>query len=232
MALERAKKATAKVKGRATSRGGSSSRSHLPQGWIQGDWIRSTITQKDLDDLANEGLIAHEAARLPGTQWQPQPQEGECVLLATHVDRGFSLPSHPFFRGFLNFFGAQLHHFTPNSIAYLAAFISLCENFLGCRPHWGLFKHIFTCRSQTVKKANPNDERTQVIQMCGGLGVQMRSKSAFPAMTLPESVRGWQSTWFYCQDRSTSGQSTGLPPFSMSRVNKPSSLKVLLEEKA
>ena len=55
----------------------------------------------------------------------------------------------------------------------------------------------------------------------------MRSKSAFPAMTFPESVRGWQSTWFYYQD-----QSSGLPPFSMDRVNKPSSLKVLPEEKA
>ena len=84
--------------------------------------------------------------------------------------------------------------FYPNSIVYLAAFISLCENFLGCRPHWGLFKHIFTCRSQTVKKANPSDERTQVIQMCGGLGIQTRGKSSFPAMILPDSVRGWQST--------------------------------------
>ena len=65
-ALEREKKATAaaKAKGRATSRGGSSSRSRLPQGWIQGDWIRSTITQKDLDDLASEGLIALGAAML------------------------------------------------------------------------------------------------------------------------------------------------------------------------
>ena len=129
-ALERAKKATTKVKGRATSRGGSSSRSRLPQGWIQGDWIRSTITQKDLDNLANEGLIAHGAARLPRMEWQPQPQEGECVLLATHVDRGFSLPPHPLFHAFLNFFGAQLHHFSPNTITYLAAFVSLCENFL------------------------------------------------------------------------------------------------------
>ena len=143
-ALERVKKATAtgKAKGRATSQGGSSSRSRLPQGWIQGDWIRSTITETDLNDLANEGLIPHGSARLPGTECQPQPQEGECVLLATHVDRGFSLPLSVFFRGFLNFFGAQLHHFTPNSIAHLAAFISMCENFLGCRPHWGLFKHI------------------------------------------------------------------------------------------
>ena len=83
-----------------------------------------------------------------------------------------------------------------------------------------------------VKKASPNDERTQVIQMCGCLGVQMRSKSAFPAMTLPESVRGWQSTWFYCKDQSMPGQSTGLPPFTMDRVEKPSALKVTPVEKA
>ena len=50
-ALERAKKATAKAKGRGTSRSGSSSRTGLPPGWIQGDWIRSTISQDDLDDL-------------------------------------------------------------------------------------------------------------------------------------------------------------------------------------
>ncbi len=110
-ALEHAKKATAtgKAKGRASSRGGSSSRSRLPKGWVQGDWIRSTITETDLNDLANEGLIPHGSARLLGTKCQPQPQEGECVLLATHVDRGFSQPPHLFFRGFLYFFGAQLN---------------------------------------------------------------------------------------------------------------------------
>ena len=88
-ALERAKKASAteKAKGRSTSRGGSSSKSRLPKGWVQGDWIQSTITEKDLLDMANEGLIPHGAARLPGKEWQPQPEEGECVLLATHVDR-------------------------------------------------------------------------------------------------------------------------------------------------
>ena len=232
VALERAKKATAKAKGKKSSRGGSSSRSGLPRGWIQGDWIRSTISQDDLDDLAEEGLIPHGSARLPEDETEPRPREGECVLLATHIDRGFSLPPHPFFRAFLNFFGAQLHHFSPNTIIYLAAFVSLCENFLGCRPHWGLFKHIFTCRSQSVKKANPSDERTQVIQMCGGLGIQMRGKSSFPAITLPESVRGWQSTWFYCKDQPTPGQSTGLPPFSMAHVEKPSALKVTPGEKA
>ena len=145
-ALERPKKATGAVKGKKQNRG-SSSRSALPPGWIQGDWIRSSLRQEDLDELAESGLITKGVARLPEGEMEPQPRPGECVLLATHVDRGFSLPPHPFFRGFLNFFGAQLHHFSPNTIMYLAAFVSMCENFLGCRPHWGLFKHIFTIRS-------------------------------------------------------------------------------------
>ena len=68
VALERVKKATAKAKGKRTSRGGSSSRSGLPAGWIQGDWIRSTITQDDLDDLVEGGLIPHKSAWLPGNE--------------------------------------------------------------------------------------------------------------------------------------------------------------------
>ena len=95
-ALERAKKTTAKGKGKKSSRGGPSSRSGLPRGWIQGDWIRSTIRQDNIDDLAEEGLIPHGSAWLPGNETEPRPQEGECVLLATHVDRGISLPPHPF----------------------------------------------------------------------------------------------------------------------------------------
>ena len=110
--LERAKKATGAAKGKKPSRG-SSSRSGLPPGWIQGDWIRSSIRQEDLTELDESRLIAAGAARLPKGEMGPQPRPGECVLLATHVDRGFSLPPHPFFREFLNFFGAQLHDTSP-----------------------------------------------------------------------------------------------------------------------
>ena len=178
-ALERVKKATGVVKGKKKNRG-SSSRSGLPPGWIQGDWIRSLLWQEDLDELVESGLVAKGATRLPEGEMEPQPRPGECVLLATHVDRGFSLPPHPFFRGFLNFFGAQLHHFSPNTITYLAAFVSMCENFLGCRPHWGLFKHIFSIRSQLVKKANTSDEKTHVIQMCVGVGFPKKAEELFP----------------------------------------------------
>nr|XP_045084547.1 nucleolar and coiled-body phosphoprotein 1-like [Aegilops tauschii subsp. strangulata] len=74
-ALERAKKATAKAKGKKTSQGGSSSRSGLPLGWIHGDWIRSTIQQEDLEDLVEGGLIPHDSWRLPGDETEQRPQE-------------------------------------------------------------------------------------------------------------------------------------------------------------
>ena len=49
-------------------------------------------------------------------------------------------------------------------------------------------------------------------------------------MTLLESVRGWQSSWFYCQDVAAPGQSTGLPPISFDRVQTPAPLKVTAAE--
>ena len=53
--LERAKKGAAKGKGKKTGRSGSSSRSGLPRGWVQGDWIQSTIELDDLRDLPRVG---------------------------------------------------------------------------------------------------------------------------------------------------------------------------------
>ena len=60
----------------------------------------------------------------------------------------------------------------------------------------------------------------------------MRGSNSFPAMTFPESVRGWQSTWFYCQVVLSPGQSTGLPPFSLERLRAPCSMTVEAHEKS
>lgn len=75
---------------------------------------------------------------------------------------------HPFFRGFLSYYGAQLHHIPPNAMVYLAAFALLCENLLGCPPHWALSKHIFSCRPQNVKKPLSSTTKTKLVQLCGG----------------------------------------------------------------
>ncbi|KAI4971550.1 hypothetical protein ZWY2020_002464 [Hordeum vulgare] len=105
----------------------------LPAGWIQGDFLPSSVMANDLVELVEQGMIANKSWRLPAEgEMEPAPQEGERVLLLSHVYRGFSLPPHPFFRGIMNHFGAQLHHFPPNAIAHLAAFVTLCECFIGC----------------------------------------------------------------------------------------------------
>ncbi|KAI5015257.1 hypothetical protein ZWY2020_056647 [Hordeum vulgare] len=177
-------------------------------------------------------MIAHKSWRLPAErETEPAPREGECVMLLSHVHRGFSLPPHPFFKGIMNHFGAQLHHFPPNAIAHLSAFVVLCECFIGCPPHWGLFKHIFSARSQTIKRLNQSDDKTHLLQLCGGLGFQKKSKSSYPALQLSESVRNWQSTWFYCQDVACPNATTGLPPFSLDRPAPPKQLALTKAEK-
>lgn len=50
-------------------------------------------------------------------------------------------------------------------------------------------------------------------------------------MNFPESVRGWQSTWFYCKDVASPNMSTGLPPFILDRPTTPRTLSVAKGEK-
>src|SRR3954462_5913246 len=104
----------------------------------------SVIRQEDLDDMVEGGVIPHEAARLVGGEVEPQPLDGECVLLATHVDRGFSLPPHPFFRAFLNFFGAQLHHFPPTPSCTLLPSCP-CARISWVVDHTGALSSTFSC---------------------------------------------------------------------------------------
>lgn len=157
-------------------------------------------------ELIADGLIPEKGWRLPEAEdVEPIPEPDERVLLITHVHRGFSIPPCPFFYNFLNYFGAQLHHLPPNAVVYLSVNVSLCENFIGCHPHWALFKHIFSCRSQTMKKSSPDEERTNVIQLCGGLVIQLKGKGSFLTISFPDTVKMWQNTWFYYKD----GPSTG-----------------------
>ncbi|KAI5013210.1 hypothetical protein ZWY2020_028164 [Hordeum vulgare] len=58
------------------------------------------MTKEDMLELVEQGMIEHKTWRLPTEgETEPAPQEGERVLLLSHVHRGFSLPPHPFFRG-------------------------------------------------------------------------------------------------------------------------------------
>ena len=76
----------------------------------------------------------------PKGEISPAPQEGERVIFRSHCLRGLGLPASSFFRSFLEFYGLQPHHLTPNAVVLLSAFVAMCEGFLGVLPTlelWG-----------------------------------------------------------------------------------------------
>jgi hypothetical protein len=63
------------------------------------------------------------------TNWVPS--SGFRVMFLAFLLRGLPFPAHEFLRGLLFVYGVQLHQLKPNSILYIACFITLCESFLG-----------------------------------------------------------------------------------------------------
>ena len=62
----------------------------------------------------------------------------ETVVFWSFYEKGFALPAGAFFRGLLFFYGLEVTHLKPSSIAQIAIFIHLCEAFLGIAPHFNL----------------------------------------------------------------------------------------------
>lgn len=92
----------------------------------------------------HDGWLPPTGWRLPGPdELEPATKANERVILTQFLERGVSLPIHPFLQQVLSYFHAQPHHLTPNGVAHLSCFITLCEAFLGIELSWVLFKHIF-----------------------------------------------------------------------------------------
>ena len=81
----------------------------------------------------------------------PNASKGERVSLVPYLLRGLGFPIHPFLRGLLEFYGLQLHNFTPASILHIAGYVALCELFLGCEAHFELWRRLFCLVPRTQK---------------------------------------------------------------------------------
>jgi hypothetical protein len=164
-------------------------------------WGTSMVKERDLNALRSAGyLTAEDDARVPGNEMVPRPPAGFRVLFTAFLVRGLSLPAHEFFRGLLFFYGLQPHHLAPNSILQIACFITLCECFLGCHPHWGLWRHLFY-----LKRHSTNVTGGYGFSRVGGLG--------YFDLNMVESIPLWRKKWFYIKDQKTPNQRYGLPEF-------------------
>ena len=111
--------------------------------------MKSTVMEKDLLRMVTDKVLPTKSLigwRATDGELFPTTNTGELVVFEPFFYRGFLLPTNKFFRGLLHFYGIELVHLNPNSILQIAAFIHLCEAFLGIEPHFALFRHLFALR--------------------------------------------------------------------------------------
>ena len=134
---------------------------------------------------------------LPGDDGEPVPPEGYVVSFAIFHERGFGVPAHRFLRGLLDYYEVELQHLTPNGVQHMAAFVALCEGFLGIDPHFDLWRYFFTV---SLSKRRVGGKEVNVPMGCASIHLRPSRSKAYPLMRLVTSNKGWHSQWFYVRD--------------------------------
>ena len=87
---------------------------------------------------------------------------------------------------------------------------------MGIWPNLDLFCRFFFIRGRQKTFA---DGRTEPVD-CGSAVVYKRPKIALPAFKTPDSIKGWQKTYFYVSNRRSDEDRIGLPAFTFAPSSK------------
>ncbi|XBH67635.1 hypothetical protein VPH35_095984 [Triticum aestivum] len=185
-----------------------------PKAPITCNWMKSSVTEETLANFVKSGYLPKKEVmsyRAPDpSEERPQPRDGEVVIFADHMSRGFAPPGSKFFRDVLNFFDLRPQDIGPNSISNICNFQVFCEVYLGEEPSLLLFRELFYLNRQTECANGPSLE-------LGGISIQRRRDCLFPYAEPPSHPKDWNMTWFYCQDMSPADESP-LPGFRSTRL--------------
>ncbi|KAE8809084.1 hypothetical protein D1007_14527 [Hordeum vulgare] len=149
-------------------------------------WLGSDICDGHIEALRQCCMLPRAsvvAARVPGAENSPTPREGEVVVFDEHFYRGVGLPGSNLLSNFLIFFGLQPHYLAPNAILQLAAYIALCEGFLGIEPRLDLWQKLFFFKRQSIKMDKAEAENLmgpRPMTPCGATLVHHRTMCGFP----------------------------------------------------
>jgi hypothetical protein len=144
---------------------------------------------------------------VPGEEIVPEAQPGERVVFTAHFERGFGLPASPFFRAFLEFFGLQPHHLPANAFVMLSCFVAFCEGYAGLWPDVDFQSRLFFIKAQTTEGQ---------LRACGVASLYPCPGSPFSKIPMVDSVKKWQTTFFYVKNEKPTSNRLNLLPFSFS----------------
>ena len=121
-------------------------------------------------------------------------------------------PSTRSFAGLLEFYGLQLHNFTPASILHIAGYVALCELFLGIEAHFELWRKLFCLV--------PRNHEGSIYEV-GGAEVWRIADTGYLSSTPRKASEEWPSEWFYIEDVALPDPvRKGLPEFASVPLKK------------
>ena len=97
------------------------------------NWVPSRVTEAQLAGCVATGALANKDTihwRVPGPEFPPEPQDGEVIVFADHLSRGFTPPGSKFFRDVLAAFQIHPQDIGPNSISNICDWQVFCEAYL------------------------------------------------------------------------------------------------------
>jgi hypothetical protein len=104
-------------------------------------WPVPVVTREHLQNLVRHGyMMAVELAtcRVLADPALPALVARYVVACSAFYMRGFGVPPHRFLCSLLQFYGLELHQLTPLGTLHIAAFVTLCEAYMGIEPHFNM----------------------------------------------------------------------------------------------
>jgi hypothetical protein len=80
----------------------------------------------------------------------------------------------------------------------MAAFISLCEGFLGIEPHFDLWRYFFTISLQKKRERGWLD--LHMPMGCSSIHLRSNRTGEYMSLWLSSSNKGWHKQWFYLKN--------------------------------
>jgi hypothetical protein len=131
-------------------------------------WLFSTVTTEELQGLVSNGLLrpSTDAARpewiAPGDEDEPTPPAGYVVSFVSFHEHGFRVPASRFMWALPHYYVVEFHNFNPNSIAQATIYATVCKGYLGIKPHWDLWLHLF--RAEPFSQSSDTNRVRHVVR--------------------------------------------------------------------
>jgi hypothetical protein len=110
-------------------------------------WESTENDDARLDVLMERGYMRSDegaACMVPEFTDLPTAMDKYILSFEAFHERGFGVPATWFLQALLLYYQLELHHLMSGSILHLAAFMMLCEAYLGVDPHFLLRKYFLT----------------------------------------------------------------------------------------